>query len=70
MDPSRLAVWTSIGVNYSTFAPEWKKILERYMLKFSQGDKGKLHEDDQGLLDPGSTEEANGPCIEVGKDSE
>ena len=50
---------------------EWKKILERYMLKFSKGGKGKnLHEDDQGLLDPGSTEEANAPCIEVGEDRE
>ena len=65
-----LAVWTSIGVNYSTFAPGWKKILERYMLKFSKGGKAKLHEDDLGLLSPGSTEEASGPCIEVDEDSD
>ena len=45
MDPHRLAVWTSIGVNYSTYKPTDKEILERYMLKFSklgwQGDSGR-----------------------------
>ena len=63
MDPSRLAVWTSIGVNYSTFAPGWKNIL-----KFSKGGKGKVHEDDLGLVDPCSTEATNGPCIEINED--
>ena len=48
MSPFRLAVWTSIGVNYSTY-----KILERYMLKFSKGASSvaELHKDDLGLLD-------------------
>ena len=50
MDPWRLAVWTSVGVNMSTYMPGYKKILERYMLKFSKGGKAKLHEDDLGLL--------------------
>ena len=37
MDPARLAVWTSsIGVNYSTFQPSDKQILERYLLKFGR----------------------------------
>ena len=55
MDPHRLAVWTSIGVNYSTYKPTDKEILERYMLKFSKGGKAsvaELHKDDLGLLDP------------------
>ena len=53
MDPARLAVWTSIGVNYSTFKPTDKQILERYMLKFSKGATAvALHQDDLGLLDP------------------
>ena len=55
MDPARLAVWTSIGVNYSTFKPTNEQILERYMLKFSKGGKAtaaEMHQDDMGLLDP------------------
>ena len=55
MDPTRLAVWTSIGVNYSTYKPTNEKILERLMLKFSKGGKTKvseMHQDDLGLLDP------------------
>ena len=55
MPPARLAVWTSIGVNYSTYKPTDQQILERYMLKFSKGGKAtaaQLHEDDAGLLDP------------------
>ena len=55
MDPARLAVWTSIGVNYSTFKPTNEQILERYMLKFSKGGKAtaaEMHQDDKGLLDP------------------
>lgn len=51
MDPARLAIWTSIGVNRSVFEPSWKQILERYLLKFSAGSK-KVHTDDLGLLDP------------------
>ena len=51
MDPARLAVWTSIGVNYSTYQPNTEQILERYMLKFSKGGSAKLHEDDLGLID-------------------
>ena len=39
MDPAHLAVWTSIGVNYSTYQPTDKQILERYMLKLSKGGK-------------------------------
>jgi hypothetical protein len=69
MDPTRLAVWTSIGVNYSTFQPGHKQILERYLLKFSKGGKGKLHEDDLGLLEAGHTEQA-APCVDIGDDSE
>ena len=56
MDPSRLAVWTSIGVNYATYAPPWQKILERYLLKFSKGGKGELHAEDLGLLDDAGME--------------
>ena len=55
MDPARLAVWTSIGVNYSIYKPTAEQILERYLLKFSKGGKAtadKLHEHDLGLLDP------------------
>ena len=45
MNPHRLAVWKSIGVNYSTYKPTDKEILERYryrhryFLKFSKGGK-------------------------------
>ena len=55
MDPARLAVWTSIGINYSTYKPPTEKILERYMLKFSSGGTN-VHEDDLGLLDPMSAD--------------
>ena len=51
MDPSRLAVWTSIGVNYSTYQPSHGKILERYLLKFSKsGQASSLHDDEMGLV--------------------
>ena len=40
VDPARLAVWTSIGVNYSTYQPTHKQILERYLLKFQQEQQG------------------------------
>lgn len=36
MDPWRLAVWTSVGVNMATYMPGCKQILERYMLKFAK----------------------------------
>ena len=53
MDPARLAVWTSIGVNMSTYEPTSDQILKRYLLKFSKGGKAdSLHSDDLGLLDP------------------
>ena len=66
MSPFRLAVWTSIGVNYSTFKPPDKQILERYMLKVSKGGTAsvaELHKDDLGLLDPSGESEgfAYGP---------
>ena len=60
MDPHRLAVWTSIGVNYSTYKPTDKEILDRYLLKFSKGGKSsaaELHQDDLGLLDPSGDSE-------------
>ena len=58
MNPHRLAVWTSIGVNYSTYKPTDKEILERYFLKFSKGGKAaNLHEDDPDLLDPGNADQ-------------
>ena len=51
MDPTRLAVWTWIGVNYSTYQPSYQQILERYLLKFSKGgNASSLHDDDLGLL--------------------
>lgn len=56
----RLAVWTSIGVNYSTYQPTKDQILERYMLKFSKGGRAtvaELHADDVGLLDPSGDSE-------------
>jgi hypothetical protein len=60
MNPHRLAVWTSIGVNYSTYKPTDKEILERDLLKFSKGGKAtaaELHQDDLGLLDPSGDSE-------------
>ena len=68
MDPARLAVCTSIGVNYQTYQPTVKQILERYMLKFGKGGKAKLHEDDLGLVDPGGEMADEGECIEVAED--
>ena len=68
MDPHRLAVWTSIGVNYSTYKPTDKQILERYMLKFSKGGKvsvADLHNDDLGLLDP-SGGDSEGYLVQAG----
>ena len=44
---ARLAVWTSIGVNYDVYQPGYQQILERYLLKFSKGGA------DIGLLDEG-----------------
>lgn len=72
MDPARLAVWTSIGINYATFQPRTEEILKRYLLKFSKGSKGQPSEssssatagpsaataDELGLADP--SEETNG----------
>ena len=55
MDPAHLGVWTSIGVNMSTYKPTTEQILERYMLKFSKGGKAtvaEMHQDDKGLTDP------------------
>ena len=46
----------SIGVNRSMFQPHWKKILERYLLKFSKG--GKVHADDLGLIDPAAVNDS------------
>lgn len=48
-----------------------KKILERYMLKFSKGGKAKLHEDDLGLL-AGDTEDgqAEGFYVQAGESAE
>lgn len=60
MDPVRLGVWTSIGVNYSTFQPSVQQIMERYMLKFSKGGTAKLHDDDLGLLDPDGNDDTSG----------
>lgn len=60
MDPARLAVWTAIGVNYSTYRPTDKQILERYLLKFGKGSTAKMHEDDMGLLDPDPDSTADG----------
>jgi hypothetical protein len=45
-------------MNYETFRPGHKQILERYLLKFSKGGKGKPHEDDLGLLDADGAKEA------------
>ena len=64
MDPVRLAVWTSIGINYDTFQPDVKKILERYLLKFSKGgSSANVHADDLGLLHPDGV--AGGTQVEV-----
>ena len=68
MDPARLAVWTSIGVNYSIYKPTAEQILERYLLKFSKGGKAtadKLHEHDLGLLDP-VHEDGEGYVVQAG----
>ena len=37
MDAERLAIWTSIGINYDTFRPDVEKILERYLFKKFSG---------------------------------
>ena len=69
MGPYRLAVWTSIGVNYSTYKPTNTQILERYMLKFSKGGKAtaaELHKDDLGLLDPSG--DSDGYLVQAGSD--
>ena len=42
MDPARLGVWTSIGVNYSTFQPSDKQIIERYIISSSLAPAAKL----------------------------
>ena len=70
MDPARLAVWTSIGVNYATYQPPTEKILERYMLKFSKGGKASaadMHQEDLGLLDPeGECQDGEGYLVQAG----
>ena len=59
MDPHRLAVWTSTGVNHSVYEPSAKQIMERYFLKFSKDGK-QVHDDDIGLIDPnGDVDAAN-----------
>ena len=55
MDPHRLAVWTSIGVNYSTYKPTDEEILARYLLKFSKGGKATAAELHQVLVRSTST---------------
>ena len=68
MDPAHLGVWTSIGVNYSTYQPAAKLILVRYMLKFSKGGKAtaaQMHQDDLGLLDPNGDGEGRLHQVEV-----
>jgi hypothetical protein len=52
MDPARLAVWTSIRINYKpTYQPSYEQTLQRYLLKFSKGgNASSLHEDNLGLL--------------------
>jgi hypothetical protein len=62
MDPARLGVWTSIGINYANFQPSVKAILERYLLKFSKGGKTQVHQDDLGLIPP---EEDTGTICET-----
>ena len=60
MGKHHLAVWTSIGVNYSTYKPTDEEILAHYLLKFSKGGKAtaaELHQDDLGLLDPSGDSE-------------
>ena len=75
MDPHRLTVWTSIGVNYSTYKPTDEEILTRYIhvLKFSKGGKAtvaELHKDDLGLLDPsGDSGDAEGYMVQAGSGS-
>lgn len=69
MSPFRLAVWTSIRVNYSTYKPTDKQILERYMLKFSKGASSvaEQHKDDVGLLDPSGNSE--GYLVQAGSEA-
>ena len=69
MDPARLAVWTSIGINYSTYMPPTDAILTRYLLKCSKGSKAKLHEDDLGLLN-GVTEDGGGIYVQADQSAE
>ena len=61
---SRLAVWTSIGINYSTYMPPTDEILKRYLLKFSKGSTAKVHEDDLGLLN-GEAEDGGGCYVQA-----
>ena len=67
MDPAHLAVWASIGINYSTFRPSNADILTRYLLKFSKGSKGKVHEDDLGLLDGEATGSSDSYYVQAGE---
>jgi hypothetical protein len=70
MDPWRLAVWTSIGVNSSTYVPPTEEILKRYMLKFSKGGKASnLHNEDLGLLD-GEAEDGAGIYVQADQSAE
>ena len=64
MDPHRLAVWTSIGINYSNYMPPTDEILKRYLLKFSKGSTAKVHEDDLGLLN-GEAEDGGGCYVQA-----
>ena len=65
LDAERLAIWTSIGINYYTFRPDEEKILERYLLKRSSegGSSANVHADDLGLLHPDSV--GDGALVEV-----
>ena len=60
----RLAVWTSIAVNYSTFKPSNSDILKRCLLKYSKGSSLRLHEDDLGLLDVDATGSSDGYYVQ------
>ena len=67
MSPFRLAVWTSIGVNYSTYNAQTEPTDIR--IKFSKGASSvaEQHKDDVGLLDPSGNSE--GYLVQAGSEA-
>ena len=71
MDPWRLAIWTSVGVNMATYMPEHKKILERYILKFSKGGTAMAsRRRPRAAPRSGEAEDGEGVYVQAGHDAD